>query len=154
MSVFGRFDGTIVIVYAPSSVCQCCRWKAVRPEVRAGRSGWAGWARTWLTSRGVGGFSPGGGGAAGRVGWRGEDLADEQGDGVVSAGGALAAVRAAGVGGDVAADQGQHGGERDQARVEAGLPGGARGERGGHVVHPQEGPRFLPGQGDRASAQD
>jgi hypothetical protein len=54
--------------------------------------------------------------------------------GSFSAGGALAAVRAAGIGGDVAADQGEHGGERDQARVDVGLPGGAGGDRRGHVV--------------------
>ena len=34
MFAFGRFDGAIVIVYATSSVCQCCRWNAVLPEVR------------------------------------------------------------------------------------------------------------------------
>src|SRR5581483_932962 len=79
------------------------------------------------------------------VGWLCEDLADEQGDGIVSTGWAFAAVRAAGIGGDVSADQGQHGGERDQAGVEAGLRGGAGGERGGHVVDQQQCPGFLPG---------
>ena len=39
MVAFRRFDGTIVIVYVTSSVCQFCRWNAVLPEVRAGRSG-------------------------------------------------------------------------------------------------------------------
>src|SRR5579863_8067503 len=87
------------------------------------------------------------------VGGLSEDLADEQGDGVVSAGGALAAVRAAGIGGDVAADEGQHGGERDEAGVEAGLAGGAGGEGGGHVVHEQQRPGFLPRECGRASSQ-
>jgi len=126
MTVCGRFDGTIVIVYVTGSVCQFCRWNGVRPEARAGRV---------------------------TVVRLGEDGGYEQGDRVVSAGGALTAVRAAGAGGDVAADQGQHGGERDEVRVEAGGAGGAGGERGGHVVHEQQRPGLLPGKGGGASAQ-
>jgi hypothetical protein len=99
----------------------------------------------WCSAGGPGGPVP-----VGRVC---EDLADEQGDGVASAGGALAAVRAAGISGDVTADQGQYGGEGDQARVGPGLPGGAGGDRRGHVADQQQRPGFLPGQGDRASAQ-
>jgi len=97
---------------------------------------------------------------AGGPGWPltvarlGEDVRHEQGDRVVSAGRTLTAVRAAGVSGDVAADQGQHGGERDEVWVEAGGAGGAGGERGGHVVHQQQRPGFLPGQGGRATVQD
>lgn len=67
------------------------------------------------------GCPAGGPGGAVPVGGLSEDLVDKQSDGVVSAGGALAAVRAAGIGGDVAADQGEHGGERDQARIDPGL---------------------------------
>jgi len=67
----------------------------------------------------------GGPGGSVPVRWMSEDLADEQGNGIVSAGGALAAVRAAGIGGDVTADKGQHCGERDAAGVQAGLAGGA-----------------------------
>jgi hypothetical protein len=63
-----------------------------------------------------------------------EDLVDEQGDGIIAAGRALAAVQAAGIRSDVAADEGQHGGERDQVRVEAGLAGSAGGEGSSHVV--------------------
>jgi hypothetical protein len=34
------------------------------------------------------------------------------------------------------------------------MAGGAGCERGGYVVHEQQRPGFLPGQGGRASAQD
>ena len=88
------------------------------------------------------------------VGRLGEDGIDQQGDGVVSAGWPLAAVRAAGIGGDVVTDQGEHGGERDLVRIDAGAGGGAGGDRGGHVVHEQQCPGFLAGEGGRASAQD
>ena len=110
MSAFGRLDGTIVMVYATLFGVP------VLP---------------------LEGCPAGGPGGPVPVGGLGEDLADEQGDGAVSAGGALAAVRAAGLGGDVTADQGEHCGERDQARVDAGLPGGAGGDRRSHVVDQQ-----------------
>jgi hypothetical protein len=88
------------------------------------------------------------------VGRLGEDAGYQQGERVVSAGWPLAAVRAAGIGGHVVADQGQDGGERDLVRVDAGAGGGAGCDRGGHVVHEQQCPGFLPGEGGRAPAQD
>jgi len=63
-------------------------------------------------------------------------------------------VRAAGIGVDVGADQAEHGGEADFVGVDAGQRGGPGGQRRDHVVHQQERPGLLAGQGHRLPAQD
>jgi len=64
------------------------------------------------------------------------------------------AVGAAGIGGDRGAGEGQHGGEGDLARGQAGGGGGAGGEPGDHVVREQERPGFLADEDPGAPAQD
>jgi hypothetical protein len=81
----------------------------------------------------------------------GGDAVDELAEGV---GGELSAVPAAGVCVDAGADQAEHGGERDQVRVDAGEGARAGRDGGNHVVHEQECPGFLPGQGHRPAAQN
>src|SRR5437899_2477331 len=72
------------------------------------------------------GCGPAGGSlAALTVAGQGEDRGVQAGQRGIRAGAAVAAVPAAGVGGDVGADEAEHGGERDEAGVEAGGSGGA-----------------------------
>src|SRR5450756_2301148 len=80
----------------------------------------------------------------------GGDVGGELAEGV---GGELPAVPAAGVCADAGADEAEHGGERDQVRVDAGQGGGAGGDGGDHVVGQQECPGFLPGQDLGLAAQ-
>ncbi len=54
---------------------------------------------------------------------------------------------AAGVSVEAGADQAQHGGERDQVRVDAGEGARAGGDGGDHVAGQEECPGFLPGAG-------
>jgi hypothetical protein len=51
------------------------------------------------------------------------------------------------------ADEGEHGGERDEAGIEAGGSGGAGGCGGGHVVDEEQRPGFLAGQFRGLAAQ-
>ena len=80
----------------------------------------------------------------------GGDVADQLAEGV---GGQVSAVPAAGVGVESGADQAEHGGERDQVRVDAGQRGGTGRDGGDHVVHEQECPGFLPGESLGLAAQ-
>ena len=91
--------------------------------------------------------------AAGPVARQGNDGGEQCPGLVIRAGGAVPAVRAAGIGGDMLADEGEHGGERDQPRVGAGLDGGAGGRGRDQVVDEQQGPGFLPGELGRLAAQ-
>ena len=81
----------------------------------------------------------------------GGDIVDELAEGIC---GELPAVLAAGVSVEAGADQAEHGGERDQVRIDAGDGGGAGRDGGDHVVHEQECPCFLPGEGLGPAAQD
>src|SRR6266404_1103649 len=72
---------------------------------------------------------------------------------VVSAGRPPSAVPAACVGGDVVADQGEHGGEGDGGEAGPGGGGGCRRKGRDHVVHEEQRPGFLPGEGGRPAAQ-
>ena len=74
-----------------------------------------------------GGGAAGGALAVSAAGREGEDRGVQPGDGRVSAGRAPVAVGAAGVCGDSGAGEGQHGGEGDLARGQAGGGGGAGG---------------------------
>ena len=60
---------------------------------------------------------------------------------------------AGGLGSDVGADEAEHGGERDEAGVDAGGSGGAGGCGGGDVVDEQQCPGFLAGQVRGLAAQ-
>src|SRR5204863_483798 len=80
---------------------------------------------------------------------RGRELSER----VAAAGRALSAVAAAGVGGDVVADEGQYGGERDGGDAGPGCGRGPGGHGRDHVVHEQQRPGFLPGQGGRPAAK-
>ena len=79
------------------------------------------------------------------------DVVDELAEGV---GEGVAAVPAAGVSVEAGADKAEHGGERDQVRVDAGQGARAGGDSGDHVVHEEECPGFLPGEGPGLAAQD
>jgi hypothetical protein len=81
----------------------------------------------------------------------GGDVVDELAEG---AGGEFPAVPAAGFGVDAGSDEAEHGGERDQVRVDAGQGGGAGRNGGDHVVHEEECRGFLPGQDHGLAAQD
>ena len=83
----------------------------------------------------------------------GFDRGRELSEGVAAAGRALSAVAAADVGGDVGADEGEHGGERDGGDTGPGCGGGPGGHGRDHVVHEEQRPGFLPGQGGRPAAQ-
>ncbi len=87
----------------------------------------------------------------GAVPGMGDDAGEQAGEG---AAGAPPAVRAAGIGLQVRADQAEHGGEADFVRVDAGQRGGPGGQRRDHVVHQEERPGLLAGQGHRLAAQD
>jgi len=91
---------------------------------------------------------------AGTVPGHGEDGCEQAGQRIAGIAGPPAAVRAAGVGGHVAADQAEHRGERDEIGVDAGQRGGTGGDGGDHVVHQQQRPCFLAGQGRGLAAQD
>src|SRR5712691_13028989 len=80
----------------------------------------------------------------------GGDVVDQLAEGV---GGELSAVPAAGVSADAGAGEAEHGGERDQVRVDACQGGGAGGDGGDHVVDQQECPCFLAGQDFGLAAQ-
>ena len=77
-------------------------------------------------------------------------IVDELAEGIC---GEFPAVPAAGVSVEAGADQAEHGGERDQVRIDAG-GGGAGRDGGDHVVHEQECPGFLPGEDLGPAAQD
>ena len=62
-------------------------------------------------------------------------------------------MRAAGIGRDAVADEGEHGGERDQPRVGAGLGGGAGGRSRDRVMDEEQAPGFLAGELGRLAAQ-
>ena len=76
--------------------------------------------------------SPGCSLAALTVAGQGEDRGVQAGQ---RAGRAVPAVSAGGLGSDVGADEAEHGGERDEAGVDAGGSGGAGGRGGGDVVY-------------------
>ena len=100
--------------------------------------------------------SPFGGGPAGcplaswPVAGQGEDRGVQAGQ---RAGGTAAAVPAGSLGSDVGADEAEHGGERDEAGVDARGSGGAGGCGGGDVVDEQQCPGFLAGQFRGLAAQ-
>jgi hypothetical protein len=81
----------------------------------------------------------------------GGDVIDEPAEGI---GGETAAVPAAGVSVEAGADQAEHGGERDQVRVDAGQGARAGSDGCDHVVDQEECPCFLPGEGLGLAAQD
>jgi hypothetical protein len=94
--------------------------------------------------------SPGCSLAALTVAGQGEDRGVQAGQ---RAGGAVPAVLAGGLGSDVGADEAEHGGERDDAGVDAGGSGGAGGCGGGDVVDEQQCPGFLAGKFGGLAAQ-
>src|SRR5260221_590994 len=78
-----------------------------------------------------------------------EDLADEQGNGIVSAGGGLAAVRAADIGGG----GGRGGGRRRGGGGGRGLVAGRGAPFAGGGVRFGQAPQFRPGGGGRGGLE-